>query len=88
MIRAVQHITSAGSPPDLLGSVLKLQASKFVNPDLLSISLVFRQSTEMTTSTRSGNSSIYRYNAAVEEFRETEYPMIQGAYVYGLCYDV
>ncbi|KAJ4272126.1 hypothetical protein NW762_000837 [Fusarium torreyae] len=31
----------------------------------------------MTTSTCSGNPSIYRYNAAVEEFRETEYPMIQ-----------
>ncbi|KAF4958621.1 hypothetical protein FSARC_10978 [Fusarium sarcochroum] len=31
----------------------------------------------MTTFTRSGNSSIYGYNAAVEEFRETEYPMIQ-----------
>ncbi|KAF4449638.1 putative molybdenum cofactor sulfurase HxB protein [Fusarium austroafricanum] len=31
----------------------------------------------MTTSIHSGNSSLYRYNAAVEEFRETEYPMIQ-----------
>ncbi|WZH39751.1 pyridoxal phosphate-dependent transferase [Fusarium acuminatum] len=31
----------------------------------------------MATSIRGGNSRLYRYNAAVEEFRETEYPMIK-----------
>jgi hypothetical protein len=34
----------------------------------------------MATSIRGGNSRLYRYNAAVEEFRETEYPMIKGKY--------
>ncbi|KIL94685.1 hypothetical protein FAVG1_01616 [Fusarium avenaceum] len=31
----------------------------------------------MATSIRGGNSHLYRYNAAVEEFREAEYPMIK-----------
>ncbi|KAF4344468.1 molybdenum cofactor sulfurase [Fusarium beomiforme] len=31
----------------------------------------------MTRSIQSGNSGLYRYNQAVEEFREAEYPMIQ-----------
>lgn len=32
----------------------------------------------MATSIRGGNSHLYCYNAAVEEFREAEYPMIKG----------
>jgi hypothetical protein len=35
----------------------------------------------MATSIHGGNSRLYRYNAAVEEFRETEYPMIKGKYL-------
>jgi hypothetical protein len=41
----------------------------------------------MATSIHGGNSRLYRYNAAVEEFRETEYPMIKGKYLPVLYYD-